>query len=174
MNIRLATIEDLNDAFQCILDAKKLLLDSGSLQWNGPDGYPNIDTIKNDILNKNLYVAECNNVIKGIVALVAGDEDNYKVIYDGSWQSTEAPYLSLHRIAVRKDSYSSGISVSLVNYAIELMKRNNYPSLKADTHILNIPMQKLLLKTGFKKRGYIKLLRTDFDNIRDAYEYINE
>ena len=155
---------------ECIEDARLLLRNSGSLQWNTPDGYPTKDDMLKDILKGNLYGYVDQTGIRGICAIVIGEDENYKTI-DGAWTDLSNTYVAIHRIAVRKDSYGSGVSISLVEHAKEIMRSNNLKSIKGDTHKINIPMQKLLLKCGFKRTGVITLLRTKIDNLREAFEY---
>lgn len=171
--IRKANISDLEACYACILDAKAFLKESGSTQWNDPDDdYPNKNTILDDIKNGNCYIYENNNEILGMCVYIVGEDENYKEI-NGSWISKQSPYLTIHRIAVRCDMHGKGISKVLIDFGIDMMNNLNLNSIKVDTHILNIPMQKLLEHKGFKRCGEITLLRVDFDNKREAYEYVN-
>ena len=54
MKIKLANISDIPQIMEVISDAKNLLKQSGSLQWN-TDSYPNEETFINDINNHVLY-----------------------------------------------------------------------------------------------------------------------
>ena len=171
--IKKLTISDLDEAMLCIEDARKLLADSGSLQWNTPDGYPRREDILKDIEAGVLYGYVDDSGIRGICAIIFGREGNYDIVYDGNWRSSAATYLAIHRIAVRANARGTGVSVSLVDFAKKLMADYNTDTIKADTHEMNIPMQKLLLKCGFKCIGKIKLLRTNIDNERLAFDYIN-
>lgn len=165
--IRKAEIKDLTSAMEIINDAKDLLKKSGSTQWNLIDGYPNITTIKSDIEKEILYVYEENHQILGIIAILGHDE-NYDEI-NGQWL-TNNEYLSLHRIAVRKNSHNQKIGTKLVLFAENIAKEKNIYSLKVDTHKLNTPMQKILLQNGYIYCGIITLKRTKEDNLRLAYE----
>lgn len=167
MIVRLADKSDLNQIMEIIADAKRLLRNSGSKQWN-TDSYPNEDTMMNDINNNSLYVVENNGLLLGIVSLIYGNDENYDVI-EGSWLTNTQEYLTLHRIAVRDGFYHTGVTTLLMNKAIELAKELK-TTIKADTHKLNLPMQKLLIKTGFKYCGTINLVRTKVDSFRLAYE----
>lgn len=169
MIVRLANINDLNQIMEIISDAKILLKNSGSMQWN-TDSYPNKETMKNDINNKVLYLVENNTLILGVAAFIFGNDENYNSI-NGKWLTDKTEYLAIHRIAVRNGFYHTGITTLLMNKAIEIAKSYN-TSIKADTHKLNIPMQKLLLKTGFSYCGEITLIRSSVDNLRLAYELI--
>ncbi len=168
--IRNATLDDIPQIMEVINDAKALLKSSGSLQWNTPDGYPNESYFIDDVKRNILYVTQTDDIISGVVAIDDIDDDNYKEIYDGAWLTNNSIYLAIHRIAVKKEFYHQGISNILVNKAIDLAKERNIKSVRGDTHALNIPMQKLLLKNGFKNCGKIKLLRTTVDNERLTFE----
>ena len=171
--IRKANISDLDSCYRCILDAKKYLKESGSTQWNDPnDDYPNKDTILNDIKNGTCYVYEDNDEIFGMCVFIVGEDENYKII-NGCWLSSQLPYLTIHRIAVRCDMRGKGVSTALLAYGINMMMELNLPSIKVDTHILNIPMQMLLKHNGFIRCGVITLKRSNFDNKREAYEFVN-
>ena len=52
----------------------------------------------------------------------------------------------------------------------KIVKENNIYSIKIDTHKINIPMSKTILKAGYKYCGIIKLKRNKMDNLRDGYE----
>lgn len=169
-NFRLAAKIDLDQILEIIKDAKKLLRDSGSLQWNGPEGYPDKRDFLEDINNDYLYVIEKENTILGVIALVDGINESYNKI-DGSWIDNTNNYISIHRIAVSKDSRGKGISLLLLNEALNSAKSRGFSSVRGDTHQLNIPMQKLFLKANFKHCGTIELVETKLDNKRLAYEY---
>ena len=51
-----------------------------------------------------------------------------------------------------------------------IVKEKNIYSIKIDTHKINIPMTKTILKSGYTYCGIIKLKRSNIDNLRDAYE----
>lgn len=170
MEIKIATKNDINKIMLIIADAKKLLKDSGSLQWNTPDGYPNENSFLKDIELQQLYVIWDNDIACGVMACVNGIDNNYNKI-NGAWL-TNGPYLSVHRIAVKKEYYHTGVSKKLMSYAIDLAERLNLVAIRVDTHPINIPMQKLLLHFNFKHCGEINLLGRDVDSLRLAYELI--
>ena len=168
-NIRLVTIDELNLVMEIINDAKELLK-KDSLQWQ--QGYPNEQTMQKDIINNHLYGYYIENYLVGIVSLVPKAEINYLEI-EGSWISYPSDYdLNIHRIAIRKEYHKQKLGETLLNFAINFAKANNYHSIKLDTHIKNKAMQKISLNTGFTYRGIIYLKRDELDNSRLAYELI--
>lgn len=170
MEIKLAEHSDLPEILDVINDAKNLLKKSGSLQWNTPDGYPQKDVFINDINERQLYILWDKEKICGIIVCIKGMDENYNVI-EGRW-ITNGPYLTIHRIAVKKEYYHTGVSHKLINFAIEQAHQNNCKSIRVDTHPINIPMQKLLLRFKFEYCGEINLLNNQYDPKRLAYELI--
>lgn len=169
MDYRLLTLNDLDDAFGIILDAKKLL-SKLSLQWQ--QGYPYKVTIEKDILNKDLYGVFDNGLLIGIVALVKGFNPDYETI-EGSWEiKTGDNDATIHRIAVKEGYHGKHIGDLLMKLAIKIAKESGIKSVKADTHVTNKAMQKLCLNAGMSYKGIIYLVRKEEDNSRLAYEIV--
>lgn len=163
------TLEELDEAFEIILDAKELL-SKLSLQWQ--QGYPYLETIKKDIENKELYGCYKDDYLIGIIALVKGFNPDYKTI-EGRWElETGNDDMTIHRIAVRKEYHNQHIGDLMMNFAKTYAKENNIKSIKADTHTTNKAMQKLCLNAGMSYRGIIYLVRDEIDNSRLAYEIV--
>lgn len=164
--IRLATIKDLQDIITIINSAKKYLKEQGSLQWNQDDGYPGeLDMLK-DIENKSCYVYIENDEIVGTMSIISTPDENYYEI-DGSWLTNDI-YASIHRIACKYHGRNIGCKMLLD--AENIVKEKNIYSIKIDTHEINIPMTKTILKSGYTYCGIIKLKRSNTDNLRNAYE----
>ena len=165
--ITLITIEKLDEAFDIILDAKKLL-SKLSLQWQ--QGYPYKETIKKDIEDGNLYGCFDEEELVGIIALVKGFNPDYEFI-DGKWEiETGHNDLTIHRIAVKENYHGKHVGDSMMNFAIYKCKEEGIKSIKADTHITNKAMQKLCLNAGMKYKGIIHLVRKEEDNSRHLTE----
>jgi phosphoglycolate phosphatase-like HAD superfamily hydrolase len=72
----LATKDDLVEIMSIIGDAKAFLKKSGSTQWQ--NGYPNEESILNDINNKNGYVLMVGDKVAGYAAVIAAIEPTYQ------------------------------------------------------------------------------------------------
>ena len=155
MKIRLANLEDIDQIVDVIEDAKAYLRSQNSLQWNLPDGYPNKDTMLNDIYNKYCYVLEYNDNIIGTMTIIIGDDENYADI-DGAWLTNES-YAQIHRIAVKNDSHHKKIGAFMLTEAEKIIKEKGINSIKIDTHKINIPMIKTLESIGYTYCGVIVL-----------------
>lgn len=167
-NIRKAVIEDLPGVMKCIEDARKFLKQSGSTQWNGPEGYPRVTDLVNDIHLSRLYVCEVNGVIAGIAAFL-GEEPEYKNP-QGKWLIDTNNYLTIHRIAVNADYRGTGIAKSLFSYACCVAKEKNKDSVRVDTHEKNKVMQNIAKDMGFSNCGYVIYSRIQKEPKRLIYE----
>ena len=152
MLIRKTTPSDLFAISDIYENAKRFMRDSGNpSQWNG--GRPNVDSAREDMENGVGYVLEENGEILAVFMFSVGEDVTYKKIYNGSWLNSE-PYAVIHRIAVKEQG--RGLIDFCINYCFGICA-----NLKIDTHRDNIPMQKALLKRGFKYCGIIYLENGD-------------
>lgn len=164
--IRPAVLDDLNAIMEVIEDARYNLKNAGLNQWNLDDGYPTINTMIADIDNNNLFVYDDNNPIKGIISIVKEIDINYQI--NNFWK-TNNKYLSLHRIAIRNNCLNQGIASSMFDFAENYAKSLQINEIRIDTHNSNIKMKNLIKKHNYKYVGVIKLLNSNFDNLRNAY-----
>ncbi len=166
--IRQAVIDDLRGVMECINDAKKFLKESGSNQWNGMDGYPNVSDLVNDIKLNRLYIYTIENKVAGIAAFL-GEEPEYKHPY-GKWLLNTKDYLTIHRIAVNQNFRGKGIAKALFLYAEEYARLKHKDSIRVDTHEKNVVMQSLVQKMGYTPCGYVVYQRIQEEPKRLIYE----
>jgi len=133
-------------------NAKRFMRECGNpTQWD--DGKPNIDTAREDMERGVGYVAEQDGEILAVFMFSVGEDETYRKIYEGEWLNAE-PYAVIHRIAVKEQGRG------LIGYCIDECFKI-FPNIRIDTHINNIPMQKALVKRGFKYCGIIYLENGD-------------
>ena len=146
MKIELATLENLENILNIYEESRLFMKDHNNYsQWK--DNYPPKETIIDDINKKVLYIVTNNNEIVGVFALIEGEDETYKNIYDGAWLNS-LPYVTLHRLGTKTNV--KGVGQFVIDYIV-----SNYKNIRADTHINNIPMNNLLLKNNFIKCGTI-------------------
>ena len=162
MEIRLAFPNEVDAIMQVIEEAKKYLVDAGSTQWQ--NGYPNIDTIIDDIISGQAYVALEEGELLAYAAVTKNPEKSYEAIYDGDWQGKETEYLVFHRIAVASDVQGQGVAKTFLEGLIEGF---DYLDFRSDTHAQNKAMQHIFEKLGFKQVGKVPV-----DGERLAYQKI--
>lgn len=160
--IRPALVSDIEDIMNLFEAARLDLRKQGIDQWQ--NGYPNQDSIIQDIANKRAYVLD-ETTIKGY-AYIGTYEASYDVI-EGAWL-THQSYLVMHRVVVDTTLRGQGLAGKLMTYAIERANAKKQ-SIRIDTHIDNKAMQALLRKWDFLYCGIITL---EDGSKRLAYERI--
>ena len=148
MVIRKTRTDDMDAVLNIYAEARKYMRESGNLeQW--ANGYPAREDVLSDIAEGASYVCEDGGEVVAVFYFKEGTDPTYANIYEGEWQNGD-PYAVIHRIAVKY--HGRGI----VNFCFsECFGR--FPNLKIDTHKDNLPMQKALIKNGFKYCGIIYL-----------------
>lgn len=140
--IRLACQTDMERILEIYRLARAFMAENGNpTQWK--DGYPQQDMLEADIQSERLYVVESDRIC-GVFMFTIGDDPTYDYI-EGSWASA-SPYGVIHRIA----GVGGGIFESALEYCGQQI-----PHLRIDTHADNKPMQHLVEKAGFVRRGII-------------------
>ena len=154
MIFRKTTEKDIDNVMKIINEAKEYFRGERIDQWQ--NGYPNSDTIYDDIKNNSSYVLEYENEIVATSMISFEKDKTYNKIYEGQWLSNK-DYAVIHRIAVSTKFKGKGVAVNIISKVEALCKEKGVSSIKIDTHKDNISMQRLLEKTGFKYCGIIFL-----------------
>lgn len=154
MEFRRTVEADINNIINIIKQAQEYFREQGIDQWQ--NGYPNVETIRNDITNQHSYVLLKDNKIVATAAVSFDGEKTYDSIYEGEWISN-SEYAVIHRIAVDNTYKGSGLSSQIIREVEELCLNKGVHSIKVDTHEENISMQKLLKKNKFQYCGVIYL-----------------
>ena len=151
MRIRNTLETDLEKIGKIYENAKKFMRETGNLnQWNGER--PNAQTAREDMEKGVGYVAEDAGEIVAVFMFSQENDPTYAKI-EGAWLS-DAPYGVIHRIAVAKQG--QGIIGYCIDQCFALCQ-----NLRIDTHRDNLPMQRALLKRGFRYCGVIYLENGD-------------
>ena len=154
MKIESVTENDLEEVLDIYAEARSFMRENGNdKQW--VNGYPDRTKVLSDIKNGRLYKVIDATDILGVFYFLLGNDKTYSVIYDGEWLNSE-PYGVIHRIAVAKNAHGKGVGAFCFNYALGISG-----NLKIDTHRDNLPMQRALVKFGFKYCGIIHLENGD-------------
>ena len=162
MDIRAARAEEL-DAIMEVYDVARLFMweHGNATQW--PVGSPSRRQIECDIAEGNCYVLMDGGRIVGVFCFVMGEDPTYAVIEGGSWQSAK-PYGTIHRVA------SAGTARGVARACFEFCAARS-AHLRIDTHADNLPMQHVIERFGFERRGIIHIAD---GSPRIAYEYLRE
>lgn len=143
--IRKAEEKDLPEILLIYAAARQFMRENGNpTQWFG--GYPQEYLLREDIDKGALYVVTEENVINGVFYFAVEADPTYQVIENGAW-SSDKPYGVIHRIA---SNGAGGIFAAALGFADSQISH-----LRIDTHHDNKPMQHVVEKHGFQKRGII-------------------
>lgn len=155
MIIRNAKKEDAARILEIIEAAKISLRALGLDQWQ--NGYPNMESILDDIDHSISRVLEEDGRILATAAVYVGNEPTYNAITDGAWLTENRTYGIIHRIAAASDCRNKGSASRIMEYCAEISRTAGVSSMRCDTHFGNIIMQHTLEKNGYQRCGTIYL-----------------
>jgi GNAT superfamily N-acetyltransferase len=165
-HLRKSTTADADKIWEVLQQAIEQRRLDGSQQWQ--NGYPNQQTVDDDIALENSYVFLNNNNVVACAVIIFGEDPNYKTI-DGKWL-TDAEYAAIHRVATSNDFKSKGVATALFFEIETFCKSRTTPSIRVDTNFDNVPMLRILDKLDYHYCGEIF-----FNNaFRKAFEKILE
>ena len=142
-NIRPAVQADLEKILEIYDHARRFMAENGNpTQWK--KGYPSRELLERDIELGRLYVIRDGTDIRGVFVFFVGDDPTYACI-EGSWRS-DSSYGVIHRIA----GIGGGVFPAALEFCSAFSKH-----LRIDTHADNKPMQHVVEKAGFSRRGII-------------------
>ena len=141
--IRPATQADLVNILDIYAHARRFMAENGNpTQWG--QHHPAQHVLEEDIGLSRLYVVESGERLCGVFMFEVGNDPTYTYI-EGSWRS-DTPYGVIHRIA----GVGGGVFAAALEYCSGVIGH-----LRIDTHADNKPMQHVVEKAGFSKRGII-------------------
>lgn len=149
LEIRPARMEDLDAVWALVKRAVAGMNAQGNPQW-GPD-YPLPDDYEADIAAGTLFAAWLEGTLAGVACLSTDQAPEYAPL---SW-STRGEALVIHRMAVDPPFQGRGIGGALFRRAWEETRRQGLEALRVDTYSLNGPMQRLILRHGFRRVGEV-------------------
>jgi GNAT superfamily N-acetyltransferase len=152
MNIRLAELSDLDAIMLLVKQVLPVMQATGNLQWD--ETYPNAEAFTTDIQAEQLWVADEDDVIAGVIAITQKQEPEYAQV--PNWDINE-PAVVAHRLAVSPIMQGKGIAAALLHQCEEVAKEKGISLLRLDTNTVNRPMQNLFLKIGYSLGGEIIL-----------------
>lgn len=165
MDFRLATPADKDRIWEIMQQAIAQRKADGSMQWQ--DGYPNEDTIKDDIEHGYGYVLVENGVVIAYGAILFHDEP-FDWPFNGKWLTNDK-YCVVHRVGIHSSAKGRGLGTHIFKLAEELAISKKYASMKIYTSFDNAIMLHILDKlkytycgdfvhNGLRIVGYEKIL----------------
>jgi GNAT superfamily N-acetyltransferase len=123
----------------------------GSKQWQ--DGYPNENSLQDDLDQGNAYVLADGETILAYAAIIFDKEPAYEAI-EGRWLS-DGPYVVVHRVATSKAAKGKGLATRLFQMIEDLAMDRKVYSIKVDTNFDNQPMLRIAEKLGYTYCGEV-------------------
>jgi len=151
MKLRKANFSEIAPIWEILQQAIEQRRQDGSEQWQ--NGYPNQQTVYDDITNGYGYVITDNDTIIAYAAIIFDVEPAYKEI-QGQW-ITNGDYAVVHRVATSNSVKGRGVATKLFKLIEDLSIEHNVFSIKVDTNFDNIPMLKILERLGYTYCGEI-------------------
>lgn len=151
MILRKANFSELSTIWHILQQAIEQRKQDGSQQWQ--NGYPNEQTVHDDITNGYGYVLIDNNVVIAYAAIIFGVEPAYNDI-KGKWLTND-DYVVVHRVATSNAVKGKGIATQLFKMIEDLSIEEKVYSIKVDTNFDNVPMMKILDKLNYIYCGEI-------------------
>lgn len=151
MNLRKATLSEIPAIWDILQQAIARRKEDGSEQWQ--DGYPNEQSIRNDLANGSAYVLVDNDKIIAYAAIIFDIEPAYNDI-QGTWL-TNGEYVVVHRVATSNEVIGKGVATHLFKLIEDLAIESKVYSIKVDTNFDNVPMLKILDKLDYTYCGEV-------------------
>lgn len=152
MTLRKSIPTDLPGAWRIILDAKRMMSESGRNQWT--DEYPSYTQIEADIASGDAYViCDDDGTPHAYACITARPEPAYDCP-NACWLS-HGGYMVIHRLAVSAASRGRGLARMMLMRAEELCRRSGIGSIRIDTNHDNAEMLGLVSSLGYASCGTV-------------------
>jgi ribosomal protein S18 acetylase RimI-like enzyme len=164
LSIRKAITNDISSVMEVIKSCTIDMISKKIFQWN--DKYPNIETFKKDIINKDLYVLVTENEILGCVSITFEMDDFYKKI---DWISNTNKNIYVHRLAIHPKHQGLGYAKKMMTFIENMGVENMCESIRLDTFSMNEKNNNFYSRLGYEKLGQI-YFRDQSDMPFNCYE----
>jgi ribosomal protein S18 acetylase RimI-like enzyme len=151
MQIRLAVQEDVAPVIELLRRIVPSMRAAGNLQWD--ENYPTAAVFEHDVEQRQLWVAEVDGALAGMIAVTTGQEPEYG---HAGWDVEEAGVM-VHRLAVDPKFRGVGMAAALMQKAEEVAEEHDISVVRTDTSRENAVAQRLFLKLGYVLVGEIGL-----------------
>lgn len=148
---RLALASEIPQIWSILQQAIERRKNDGSNQWQ--NGYPNPETIQNDIAKNVGYVLTEAEKIIAYGAVLINDEPAYLEI-KGKWL-TDDNFVVVHRVAISEDYLGQGLVQKMFTYIEDFARENKIYSIKVDTNFDNQAMLRIMEKLGYTFCGEV-------------------
>lgn len=150
MMLRPATTADLPALLSLIQAVVPLMRAAGNFQWDNT--YPNEAVFRDDIRQRQLWLAEEAGSLAGVAAITEDQDAEYGQVFDLAERA-----IVVHRLAVAPTFQGRGVAAALLQQAEQLALDRGISRLRIDTNTVNEATQRLFPKLGYRLAGEITL-----------------
>ncbi|MGD1947340.1 MAG: GNAT family N-acetyltransferase [Croceivirga sp.] len=130
--IRRAKISEIGDILKITKACAQFMAQNGIHQWN--EHYPSRSAFEKDMERNELYVKEKNgNIIGGIVISDLMDEEYLPI----KWLTQNDRNIYIHRVFIHPDEQGKGHAQTMMGYAEDYARKNEFISVRLDTFSQN-------------------------------------
>lgn len=121
----------------------------GFIQWK--DGYPSRATLLDDLEKGHGFLFTENGTVAGYVALSAGKDADYERL-SHIWKHAGL-YGTVHRLALGDAWRGRHLAQSLFDTCESHLQAKGCTTIRIDTGVENVVMQRILERRGYENRG---------------------
>lgn len=147
----LAQPEEFHRCMDILNAGREFQREQGFIQW--PDGYPDEESVREDLRNGLGYVVKAEGVIAAYMYIGFDGDPAYPKI-KGAWKYDEA-YAVVHRIAIAPEFRGMGLASITFRLVEDFCRSRGFSLLRIDTDEANKRMQHVLHKNGFEYCGTV-------------------
>ena len=144
-----AVLNDVKNVFDVYSKATDKLCSLGIQQWDSI--YPNIDVIRDDIKNGQMYILCLNGKIAAC-GVINGESEGYE---NGNWQFG-TNYRVIHRFCVSPDFQSMGIGKRMLTLLHDEILHQGFSSVRIDVFPKNKAALNLYNDFGYVDVGEVE------------------
>ncbi|MGC4039723.1 MAG: GNAT family N-acetyltransferase [Flavobacterium sp.] len=148
---RAATEAEIPQIWEILQQAIQRRKEDGSNQWQ--NGYPNPDTVRNDIGKGVGYVLADGEKVIAYSAVLINDEPAYSEI-NGKWLTND-DFVVIHRVAISEAYLGQGLVQKMFGHFEDFAQQNGIRSIKVDTNFDNPAMLRIMDKAGYTYCGEV-------------------
>ncbi len=156
MEFRLAELSDLDTVSTLFRLAVEKMIQERVFQWD--EIYPDVQTLKNDILQKEMFVGVEENQIVSVYVLNTQSDPEYQ---SGAWQIPEN-YKIIHRLCIRPDFQNQGLAVQTMLHIEKTLKAEKFAAVRLDAFVHNPAALHLYQKLGYQIVGCVTWRKGSF------------
>lgn len=148
MHFRKACPGDYEEIMAILASGRDAQRKFGFRQWG--DDFPSGTTVSNDIITGSGYIMEIDGLTAGYAAIFVSDSEYERLSH--IWLK-KGPYAVAHRVAISDAFRGRGMACVLIAQIEKVAAVLGTKSMRFDTGVDNLPMQRSLEKSHYENLG---------------------